>query len=440
MKYALRSLFPLTLLLLNSFYLFAQVQQGTLEKGRQADHVEAGLKTNPTIKDTILEKNLLFSKDTITQMDVSDLFNLVFKKNKKIVPRDKKAGSLALLPSIGYTPSTGFEFGIDVSGTRYFGDPETTMLSIFDAYVAKSTNELALVQLKHNVYAAANQWNVQGSWELGKTIVLDHGVGTGREQPASFPIRYTYLKLNENVYRKILPNFYAGAGIAFNYYTKIDDGLKDIEVGKTHNYLYSVKNGYSPDSYLASGLLINLQYNSRDQPYRPYKGLYVDVILRSNRKWLGSDKRALQLKTEVRKYWSLADKNPEQVLAYWLWGSYLLNGSVPYLDLPGTGSDIDQRTGRGYTIGRFKGPSFFYNEIEYRFPITRNKLLSGVCFINVETASNQENVKLFNYWEPGTGAGLRILFNKHTRSNVCIDYGIGNYGSKGIFVGLNEVF
>lgn len=424
MEYKLPYSLTFCLLLLSGSFLFAQERL-------------------PVTSSDIAIRNGIDSttlKDTIKQIDVGDVFNMAFRKNKRIVPRDKKSGSLALLPSIGYTPSTGFEFGIDVSGSRYFGDPETTTLSIFDAYAAMSTNELALIQLKHNIYAAANQWNLQGSWELGKTVVLDHGIGTGREQAETFPIRYTYLKLSENIYRKIFDNFYAGAGLSFNYYTKIDDELQHTETEKTHNYLYSIKNDYPPDNYFASGLLVNLQYNSRDQPYRPYKGLYVDVIFRANRKFLGSEKNAVQVKTEVRKYWSLSNKNPEHVLAYWLWGSYLLNGSIPYLDLPGTGSDIDQRIGRGYTIGRFKGPSYFYNEMEYRFPITRNKLISGVYFLNVETASNQRNIKLFNYWEPGTGVGLRILFNKHTRSNLCIDYGVGNYGSNGIFVGLNEVF
>lgn len=374
------------------------------------------------------------------QVDVGDVYNLLFHKNKKKAPRSRKSGSLVLLPSIGYTPSTGFEFGADVSGTRYLGEPENTTLSVFDAYAAVSTNELALIQLTHNIYTARNQWNIQGSYDLGKTVVLDRGLGTGRKVPEAIPIRYTYIKLSENIYRNLFPNFYAGAGLAFNYYTNIDEELGDPESIKTYNYLYSIKNAYPVNHYFASGLLINLQYNTRDQPYRPYKGLYVDVILRANQKWLGSEKNALQLKTELRKYWSLSAKNPEQVLAYWLWGSYLLHGSVPYLELPGTGSDINQRLGRGYTISRFKGPSFFYNEMEYRFPITRNKLLSGVVFLNMETANNQNNIKLFNYWEPGTGAGLRILFDKHTRSNLCIDYGIGNYGSNGVFVGLNEVF
>ena len=386
----------------------------------------------PIVKDTS-------STDVSNQVDVSDLFKQLLQK-KKAAPRNKKSGSLTILPTIGYTPSTGFEFGVDVSGSRYFGDPENTTLSVFDAYTAISTNELALLQLTHNIYTKGNKWNLQGSYDLGKTVVLDHGLGTTGKRTEQIPIRFKYIKLSENVYKNFLPNFYAGAGLAFNYYTSIDEELADLPGKKTYNYLYSVKNNYPTKSYFASGLLLNLQYNTRDQPYRPYKGLYVDLIMRANQKWLGSEKNSLQLKTELRKYWSLSAKNPEHVLAYWLWGSYLLNGSLPYLELPGTGSDVPQRIGRGYTIGRFKGPSYFYNEAEYRFPITRNKLISGVAFFNMETASNQENVKLFNYWEPGTGAGVRILFDKHTRSNLCIDYGFGNYGSRGVFVGLNEVF
>jgi outer membrane protein assembly factor BamA len=303
-----------------------------------------------------------------------------------------------------------------------------------------STKKTALLQLKHNIYLHDNDWNLQGSWEVGKNQVLDHGIGTGRDDPGIFPIKFTYLRLNENIYREIFDHFYAGAGLAFNFYGNIDDEKENPGVSKTFNHFYSIKNGFSPGRYFANGVLVNLQYNTRDQPYRPYKGIYANVIFRVNTKVLGSEQEATQLKTELRKYWSLSHKNPEHVLAYWMWGSYLINGTIPYLELPGTGSDVDQRSGRGYTISRFKGPSYFYNELEYRFPITKDKLLSGVTFINAQTASNQRKTKLFQYWEPGGGAGLRILFNKHTRSNLCIDYGFGSSGSSGLFLGLNETF
>ncbi len=379
------------------------------------------------------------AQDTVA-VDAVDVFRKLILKKKTPAPVVTNKGSFAILPSVGYTPSTGFEFGADISGSEYLGNPESTSLSIFDAYGVLSTNELALIQLSHNIYTARNQYNLVGSWNLGKTVIQDDGIGTGQKNPVTLPLRYTFLKLSEMVYKSILDNFYAGAGVTFNYYKKITQENPAAGQSGVYNDMYSQQNGFDANENIAGGILLNMQYNSRDQPYRPYKGLYVDVILRTNTHWMGSQKSAMQLKTELRKYWSLSKRNPEHILAYWIWGSYLLRGQLPYLELPGTGSDTEQRTGRGYTIARFKGPSFFYNELEYRFPISANKLFSGVAFFNLQTASNQQRTKLFQYWEPGTGAGLRILFNKQSRSNLCIDYGIGKNGSRGVFVGLNEVF
>ncbi len=378
--------------------------------------------------------------DTVAQKDVNDLFREVFKKNKKPDTTKKKNGSMVILPSFNYTVSNGFAFGADFSVSKYLGDPKKTTLSLFDLFAEKATKTLALVQLRHNIYTSGDKWILQGNWELGKTEVVDHGIGTGRDDPGEFPIKYTYIKFSEKVSKKVVDHFFAGAGLAYNYYTNIDDERLNGEHSKTFNHFYSLKNGYPAYGYLAGGLLFDLQYNTKDHPFRPYRGLFVNVTFRLNQTWLGSEKDATQIKTELRKYWSLSRKNPEHVLAFWLWGSYLLKGSVPYLELPATGSDPEQRMGRGYTISRFKGPSYFYNELEYRFPITRNKLISGVAFFNMQTANNQRTTKLFQYWEPGGGGGLRILFDKHTRTNLCLDYGFGNYGSNGISVGINETF
>ncbi|MGY0036964.1 hypothetical protein [Pedobacter sp. NJ-S-72] len=70
-------------------------------------------------------------KDTVAQQDVSDIFKILFKKNKKPDTTFKKTSSLAILPSIGYTPSTGFMFGADVSITKIFGAPKKQQLYLF---------------------------------------------------------------------------------------------------------------------------------------------------------------------------------------------------------------------------------------------------------------------------------------------------------------------
>ncbi|WP_183567576.1 BamA/TamA family outer membrane protein [Mucilaginibacter sp. SP1R1] len=393
-----------------------------------------------------------------SQQDANGILSSIFSGKSSLADtsKKKKHSTWSVLPSAAYNPSVGFAVGVITSGGKYFGNPANTTLSVINAGAYISTNGLSTFEFKHNAFSSQNQWNLQGVMQIGKTIAKDNGLGTGRRNfgdgdfhmndehfpnnPNEFPVRYVYVKINERIYRKVARYFYVGAGLSFNLYSHIDDDRKNIPITETHNYRYSIRNGYPTNAYQANGVLVNFQFNNRDQPNRPFRGIYADVILKENETWLGSNRRALQLKVEFRKYWSLSDSNPEKVLAFWHWASYLLDGSVPYLDLPGTGSDAYGRIGRAFIIGRFKGLSFVYNEAEYRFPLTDNKLLSGVTFVNMESANNQRNISLFRYWEPGAGVGLRLLFNKYTRSNLCIDYGRGSYGSSGFFLGLNEVF
>ncbi len=388
------------------------------------------------------------------QKDLQGIINNAFNK-KFFDTLDRKHINWFALPLVIYNRYVGFSPGVVSSGGKTFGNPDSTKFSIVNTGAFISFSGLPTIKLRHNIFTANNRWNFVGSWLVGRTVALDNGIGTGSKSTSdgsftfnnvvfannadAFPINYTYLKFNERVYRRLTKYFYAGAGFSFDVYDNVMDPGKGNRT-RSHNYRYSIRNGFSPNGYSSNGLLLNFQYNSKDQPNRPYKGIYADLVLKVNQTWLGSERTAGQLKAELRKYWSLSKTNPETVLAFWHWADYLLGGAVPYLDLPGTGSDDYGRAGRGYVISRFKGLSFVYNEAELRYPITENKLLSAVTFVNAETADNQNNVKLFKSWEPGAGAGLRLLFNKYTRSNLCIDYGRGNYGAKGLFLGVNEVF
>ena len=366
---------------------------------------------------------------------------------------DRRHLNWFVLPLAIYNRQIGFSPGVTSFGGKTFGNLDSTSFSVMSAGAYLSLTGLPTIKIRHNIFTSNNGWNLIGHWLIGRTEAIDNGIGTSSKSEsdgnftfgneafgnnaAAFQINYTYLKLSERAYRRITKHFYAGAGLGFDVYDNIIDPTNATH---SHNYRYSLREGYNPNGYSANGILFNLQYNSRDQTNRPYKGFYLDLVLKVNQTWLGSEKTAEQLKVEFRKYWSLSKTNPEMVIAVWHWADYLLGGSVPYLDLPGTASDDYGRAGRGYVISRFKGLSFVYNEAEFRYPITENKLLSAVTFINAETGSSQNNVKLFQYYEPAAGVGFRLLFNKYTRSNLCIDYARGNYGSRGLFLGVNEVF
>ena len=89
----------------------------------------------------------------------------------------------------------------------------------------------------------------------------------------------------------------------------------------------------------------------------------------------------------------------------------------------------------------FRGERLAYGEIEYRAPLTRNGLLGMVAFFNATTVTNLENdERLFDSFAPAGGAGLRLLINKRSKTNLCFDVGIGKQGSKGIYLAVQEAF
>ena len=382
------------------------------------------------------------NKTLHTEEDLGDFVRRIRNKPVDSAKAEKKP-KLAILPSFGYNPSLGAIIGAKMSGVKQLGDPANTNLSAFGLEFLLTSKKVITVQVRHNIFRAANKWNFQGNWQFSKFLVADYGVGTGNDfvtkGDSVFPLRFNYIRLMEGAYRRVAKDLYVGLGVALNIRTNIDDERLEA-LSSTPHQRYSERHGFDPTKYTSNGVLFGLQYDSRDHPLRSYSGAHVEVVLRYNPEWFGSSANSTQFYYDFRKFIGLNKRNPAHVLALWSTASFRLSGDIPYLELPSTGSDMYNRSGRAYTISRFKGPSFAYGETEYRFPISPNKLLSGVAFMNIQTASDDLGKDIFKYWEPGFGAGLRVLLQKKSRTVICIDYAMGKHESSGIFFGLNEAF
>lgn len=384
--------------------------------------------------------------------DVVDAFRSIFPKKQTDDGIPAKRSGLSYLPNVNYNPSIGAQIGIKVVGGHVFGNPSNTAMSTFAAAMSYTTRGIMIGYLNHDIYTKENKWNLKGSLVLARMVGLDYGLGIGNiiqepnEQEAVLNnperMRYTYnynvYNINERIYKKLAPGLFVGSGIFFEMKRQISlNGDGNI----SPNDIYSEWNGFESHKNNNNGLMFNVQYMTRDNPNNAYRGIYADLVLRANQQWMGSQQSAYQLVTDFRKYWPLSSTRSNHVLAFWSFGSFKLGKDfLPYLDLPGTAKDPQARSGRGYTLGYFKGLSFYYSELEYRFPILANRFLSGVVFANVQTANDQMGTNLFRQWQPAGGTGLRILFNKATRTNLCIDYAFGRFGQRGFFLGLNEAF
>jgi hypothetical protein len=384
------------------------------------------------------------------QYDVGDLISDVLHPKRK-EDSLRKRSAITVVPNIAANPTIGFQFGIKAVAGKVLGSKPNTYMSVAATSASITTKKIIYFYISHNVFTPGNKWNFQGSLVAARSVTPDFGLGMGhsssddaRDKILTNPDRRGYVwnsqfyRFFEKVYREVSHNLFLGAGLAFDIRRKVSNVRKDSALTPYH--IYNQRFGFDDDHYLSNGFLFNLQYNTRDNPNRAYRGIYLDAGFRINQTWLGSSRNALQFTYDFRKYLSLSARTPEHVVALWTWGSAILSGEVPMFELPGNGRDPSFRSGRGYVSGYYKGTRYLYTEAEYRFPITRNKLFSGVAFVNAQTANDEAGTQLLEVWKPAAGLGLRILFNKATRTNLCLDYAWGANGSKGFFLNLNETF
>jgi hypothetical protein len=385
------------------------------------------------------------------QYDFGDLTRNILHPKKKADTLHNKSG-ITVVPNVAANPTIGGQLGIKAVAGRRLGKDPNTLFSVAATSASITTKGIIYFYLNHNLFTPGNKWNFQGNLVVAKTVSPDFGFGIGRKFSGGsaadsvladpthkvYTIRSIYYNMREKVYKNVAKNLFVGAGLSFEIRRQIKQ--TDTVSNATPFSVYNNRHGFPHDRYSANGFLFNVEYITRDNPNRPYTGIYFDAGVRINQTWIGSTKNSAQWTSDFRKYFSLSAASPETVLALWNWGSYLFAGSIPYFELPGTARDGTFRSGRGYTSQYFRGTQFNDTEAELRFPILANKFISGVVFGNMQTGNDEHGTKLFQVFQPGYGGGLRVLFNKTTRTNLALDYAFGKFGNKGFFLNLNESF
>ncbi len=391
------------------------------------------------------------AEDLSKQYDFGNLTRAILNHNRPADPNHNKSG-ITVVPNVAANPTIGAQAGIKAVAGKKLGNDPNTLFSIGATSASITTKDIIYFYINHNIFTPGNKFNFQGNLVVSKTVSPDYGYGIGRTfkggSPTDsvladpthkvYPVHSIYFNFREKVYKKVADNLFVGAGMSFEIRRKVDNG--DTVGDATPSGVYNIRHGLPQDRYSMNGFLFNVEYITRDNPNRAYKGFYFDGGIRINQTWIGSTKNAVQLSSDIRKYISLSTSTPEFVLALWNWGSYLVSGTLPYLELPGPARDGTFRSGRGYTTQYFRSTLFNDTEGELRFPIMTNKFLSGVVFGDLMSGNDAMGTKLFQQFQPGYGAGLRVLFNKTTRTNLALDYAYGRFGNKGFFLNLNEAF
>jgi hypothetical protein len=382
------------------------------------------------MQDTLLSKNIINYK---YKRDLIDLSLILLGKNP-----DSRLDSSTIKPThfyfsvspiVEYTIATGFSFGVAGNVAFRTSSVLKTNVSSFLGAIKYTTKKQFLLPVQSSVWTPGNKYDLLGDWRYLNYPQDSYGFGGYTTMSNKYIINYQQLRFYETALKSIRKNIYFGFGYEMNHYWNI----KEIHPPDTTDFQ---KYGFTRQS-TSSGVAIDFIYDSRENSINPEGGcFYANLQFLQDAKFLGADANWNSLLIDLRRYFKMP---LHTVLALWFYSVITISGDPPYLDLPGTGSDTYNNTGRGYEQARFIGKKMVDLEMEYRFDISRNGLIGVVIFANAESLSELQSNK-FEVISPGVGIGLRIKFNKFSGTNVCIDYGIGVKGSRGFVGNLGEVF
>jgi outer membrane protein assembly factor BamA len=369
------------------------------------------------------------------QLDLGDVVRSILKKKNtdslKPPPKPVKY-HFSIVPAIGYTLSTGVAAILATNVAFFTDDPLRTNVSNVAVQLVYSQYNQLTIPVIANIWTRDNNYNIAVDWRYYKYPQDTYGLGGHSSLDDANRIDYQHFRMHQSILKKISPSIYAGVGYFLDYHWDIHEG------GQSNGEVSDAKKYGLPEKTVSSGPVFNFLFDNRKNAINPQGGLYANILYRPNLTVFGSDANWQSLTIDIRKYFHLP-AGSQNILAFWNYDWLTPSGKPPYLDLPATGWDTYNNTGRGYIQGRFRSLNMLYLETEYRFVITRNGLFGGVLFANAQSFSNYPGNGLDMLW-PAFGGGLRIKVNKHSNTNIAVDYGIGIDGSKGFFVNLGEVF
>jgi hypothetical protein len=350
--------------------------------------------------------------------------------------------SVVFSPSLGYQPVTGLALGVNANFAMTLGDPATTHISTVAGGAQVTLQKAGGLGADVSLFANHDAWYVEGTNLFQVWAQNTEGIGPDTTPSDALNVRFHFLRLYETAYRRILRRLFAGAGLNVGAHNNIEPGTTVGDKWFTSPYMrYTLEHGFDPEEQRSNGVNVSVLVDSRDNSINPDRGWFGKASYRGffEGLWGGASdwqEVVLDLRTYVK-----VTRNARQKLAVRAFADLVTAGIPPYFDLPATGMDSTWRSGRGYSQGQFRGQRLLYGEVEYRATLTRYGLVGMVAFFNMQAVgSSASHGELLDDVSPAAGVGLRLLMDKRSRTNLCLDVGFGKGGSRGLYLAFQEAF
>ncbi|WP_274879212.1 BamA/TamA family outer membrane protein [Vibrio harveyi] len=353
------------------------------------------------------------------QQDESSLMDdILTKLGSSETVDESKLIDWGVLPGPFVNPEQGFGIGVAAVGlyTPYDwqkGDPYSTVT--VTSY--GSTSGSYGLGLNNRTYLKNDKVRLLGEAWISHTPGYYWGIGSQAAENENNKVQYEgqRLQLSPKIAVEVAPNTYAKLGWQWQSFSKVDGVDGDILPSEVADAT-------------SSGVLVGMEYDTRDFEPNPMRGQFLDIEWIANRDSLGSDEDYDNLIANYRVYQQWSDTTIIAMEVY----SQSIFGDAPWFDYAQLGDD--QRM-RGYYQGQYRDKHQLSTQVEIRHTIAgRHGVVGWLGAGNIAPTYHD----LFkSSWLPTVGVGYRFAFK--ARINVRVDLGVGK-DSTGFYFQINEAF
>ncbi|WP_045383687.1 BamA/TamA family outer membrane protein [Vibrio campbellii] len=362
---------------------------------------------------------LLAPRSFAMQQDDSSLVDdILTKLGSSETVDESKLIDWGILPGPFVNPEQGFGIGIAAVGlyTPYDwqkGDPYSTVT--VTSY--GSTSGSYGLGVNNRSYLQGDKVRLLGEAWISHTPGYYWGIGSQAAENDDNKVQYEgqRLQLSPKIAVEVAPNTYAKLGWQWQSFSKVDGVDGDILPSEVADAT-------------SSGVLVGMEYDTRDFEPNPMQGQFLDIEWIANRNSLGSDEDYDNLVANYRLYQQWSDTTIVAMEVY----SQSIFGDAPWFDYAQLGDD--QRM-RGYYQGQYRDKHQLSTQVEIRHTIAgRHGVVGWLGAGNIAPTYHD----LFeSSWLPTVGVGYRFAFK--ARINVRVDLGVGK-DSTGFYFQINEAF
>ncbi|EOD9426553.1 BamA/TamA family outer membrane protein [Vibrio harveyi] len=353
------------------------------------------------------------------QQDESSLMDdILTKLGSSETVDESKLIDWGVLPGPFVNPEQGFGIGVAAVGlyTPYDwqkGDPYSTVT--VTSY--GSTSGSYGLGLNNRTYLKNDKVRLLGEAWISHTPGYYWGIGSQAAENENNKVPYEgqRLQLSPKIAVEVAPNTYAKLGWQWQSFSKVDGVDGDILPSEVADAT-------------SSGVLVGMEYDTRDFEPNPMRGQFLDIEWIANRDSLGSDEDYDNLVANYRVYQQWSDTTIIAMEVY----SQSIFGDAPWFDYAQLGDD--QRM-RGYYQGQYRDKHQLSTQVEIRHTIAGRHGVVGWLGAGNIAPTYHDIFK--SSWLPTVGVGYRFAFK--ARINVRVDLGVGK-DSTGFYFQINEAF